>query len=605
MKKNSIKIYFVLGIGFLIVSCQKLNLKPESSIPNDPVFKSTEVGLLTAFVNNIYESFPDACDWGSKLASVSDEAHLNAGSWGGQSALMRSEISPSTLLSFSKGSYLGKFNWGSLYANIRSTNIFLSQIDQSPAPAGLKNPLKGEVYFQRGYLYHLLVSMYGGVPLITKPYLPTDSFSIQRNSFADCIQFVSDQCDSAAKYLPTVQAQQGRATKGAALALKSRILLLAASDLYNTPSVWSGYSHPELVSYTNASSGDRQARWQKAKDAAKAVMDLGLYSLYMPTPASAQEATKNYSNIFLSSGTSEDIFVKYFSTKITHGGWTIYQIGLSQNPCGYHGWGTDAPIQQFVDEYEMIDGTPFSWNNSVEAAAPYDNRDPRFYATVLYNGAKWRARPSDVTGDPDGKIQTGYYYNTSGTLKDGLDANGSGAIDSWNASKSGYYLSKGIDPTVNVTATQQTVPWRFMRYTEVLLNYAEACIGLGQEAEARTYINMIRRRAFMPNITTSGTDLVNSLRHERKIELAFEERRYFDIRRWMICDNAFQPAQNIKIVYGTPSLGFASYIAAAATVPTYSVGTIEARAWDHKFYFLPIDLDEMNKNHDLIQNPFY
>ena len=608
MKRKSIKIYTLFFICSLALSCSKkeLDLTSESAISNDAVFNSSDPGLMRALVNNIYQAFPDATDWGSKLASVSDEAHMNAGSWGGMSALMRSEVSPSSLQSFSSGNYMGKFYWGSLYSSIRQTNLFLSQVDQSPAPAGDKNLLKGEVYFQRGYLYHTLVNMYGGVPLVSKAYVSTDSFSVARNTFAESVQFISDQCDSAAKYLPVVQSEQGRASKGAALALKSRVLLFAASDLYNTPSVWSGYAHPELVSYTNTSASDRQARWQKAKDAAKAVIDLGKYSLYKPDPASADEASKNYGDIFLSSGTSEDIFVKYFSTKITHGGWTIYQVGLSQNPCGYHGWGTDAPIQQFVDDYEMIDGTPFSWSNLSQATAPYQNRDPRFYATVLYNGAQWRARPSDVTGDPEGKIQTGYYYNTSGVKKDGLDANGSGAVDSWNASQTGYYLKKGIDPAINVTATQQTVPWRFMRYTEVLLNYAEACLGLGQESEAKTYLNMVRKRAYMPDVTASGADLVNSLRHERKIELAFEELRYFDIRRWMIAESAFQPAMGINIVYGSPSSGFSSYVAAVAgAAPTYTVKTVENRAWNRKFYFLPIQTEEMNKNYKLIQNPFY
>jgi hypothetical protein len=141
-----------------------------------------------------------------------------------------------------------------------------------------------------------------------------------------------------------------------------------------------------------------------------------------------------------------------------------------------------------------------------------------------------------------------------------------------------------------------------MRYTEVLLNYAEACLALGQEAEAKTYINMIRTRAGMPNINTAGAALVSSLQHERKIELAFEELRYFDIRRWMICQNAYANVQAIAIMYGSPVSFSTTY---GTGTPKYSIKEVDARAWDPKSYFLPIDINEMNKNSKLVQNPGY
>jgi hypothetical protein len=134
------------------------------------------------------------------------------------------------------------------------------------------------------------------------------------------------------------------------------------------------------------------------------------------------------------------------------------------------------------------------------------------------------------------------------------------------------------------------------------LNYAEACIGLGEEAEARKYINMIRARAYMPDITTTGTDLVKSLQHERKIELAFEELRYFDIRRWMICQNAYANVQGVNIMYGSASSFSTTY---GTGTPTYTVVQVDTRSWDPKSYFLPINIDEMHKNYKLVQNPGY
>lgn len=605
MKKIINYILLVLSILLIGISCREdsLDLSPVDAVTDNAVFNSTDAGLMEAFVNNIYMGIPDGYTWGM-ISSITDESHMNAGSWAGMTSIMLSQLTPSNLSAFAGGGYYGRYSWANAYKNIRSANLFLSKVDASPADVDIKNELKGEIFFLRAYYYHLLVALHGGVPIINKAYALTDSFSIERSTYAECIQFISNDCDSAVKYLPVTPGKLGRASQGAALALKSRVLLYAASDLYNTPSIWGSYAHPELVSYTTTSASDRQARWQKAIDAAKAVMDLNQYSLYKPDPASAAEAADNYYGLSISASSPEDIFVRYYTANIT-GSWTTVAPHTFHNPNGYHGWGTEAPTQQMVDEYEMIDGTTFSWTNPSQAAAPYQNRDPRFYATVLYDGARWRARPSDVSGDPIGAIQAGHYYYNATTIKDGLDTGGNnGGVDTWNAGWTGYYLKKGVDINVEPKqgAARQTVPWRFIRYTEVLLNYAEACIGLGQESEALTYINMIRKRAFMPAIATSGTDLVKSLQHERKIELAFEELRYFDIRRWMICESAYADVQGIRIMYGSPTSFSTTY---GTGTPTYTVEVVDDRAWDPKSYFLPISRDEINKNYKLIQNPGY
>jgi SusD family. len=359
--------------------------------------------------------------------------------------------------------------------------------------------MKGEVHFLRAYLYHNLVSMYGGVPIIKKTFGLTDDFNVPRDSYDNCIKFIVSDLDSAAALLPLSYSGNdiGRATKGAALALKSRVLLYAASDLYNSNGSWAGaYSNKELIGYTG---GDRTARWQAAKDAAKAVMDLGQYSLYMPNPGSAAEATKNYGDIFLSKANPEDIFLRYFTVKIDEN-WDGYNPGLYNNPNGWHGWGSNTPNGQMVDSYEMNDGTKFDWNNPAEKTAPYKNRDPRFYASINFDGEVWRPRPSDaVARDPIGVVQTGYYQKPDGTLIPGLDTRNS-PLEDWNGTYTGYYMKKFIDPSINAQYDKQDQPWRYIRYSEILLNYAEACLGLGQEAEAKTYINQIRKRAFMPDV---------------------------------------------------------------------------------------------------------
>ncbi|HTF29081.1 MAG TPA: RagB/SusD family nutrient uptake outer membrane protein, partial [Flavitalea sp.] len=282
-----------------------------------------------------------------------------------------------------------------------------------------------------------------------------------------------------------------------------------------------------------------------------------------------------------------------------------YNPGLYATPNGWNGWGVYTPIGQMVDAYEMKDGTKFDWNNPTIAATPYDNRDPRFYASINYNGAKWRKRSSDViASDPVGVIQTGFYEtwnsNTNSVqIIGGLDTQ-RGPLKDWNGTYTGYYMRKFIDPTVDAEFTKQDVPWRHFRYAEILLNYAEACIALGEDNEAKLYINMIRKRAGMPAITETGQDLNIRYRNERRIELAFEGHRFFDVRRWMIASAAYADAQSVYILYGIRPDKTTS-----PTPTSYTVKTVENREWNPKFYLLPIAIEEINRNNKLIQNPLY
>lgn len=596
------RIYFILMAAVLIsaVSCKKdfMNLQPQDKYSDQAVWK--DPALVQTFVNNIYLGVPHGFS-NIMLSSVVDETMYNADF--GSSNVTKSLITPSDISIFDPGFWTANrermMNWSMVYQFVRPANIFFEKIDQVPFdnPAD-KSRMKGEVYFLRAYLYHNLVSMYGGVPIIKKSFGLNDDFNVPRDSYENSIKAIVSDLDSAAMLLPTsyTGVNKGRATKGAALALKSRVLLYAASDLYNNNGAWAGgFSNKELIGYTG---GDRTARWQAAKDAAKAVMDLNIYSLYKENPASPEEAAKNYGDIFLSKDNPEDIFLRYFTVKIDEN-WDGYNPGLYNNPNGWHGWGSNTPTQQFIDMYEMKDGSKFDWSNPAEKAAPYQNRDPRFYASINYDGAKWRPRPSDAAGrDPIGIVQTGYYEKPDGTLIPGLDTRNS-PLEDWNGTYTGYYMRKFIDPSINAQYDKQDQPWRYIRYTEILLNYAEACLGLGLETEAKTYINKIRRRAGMPDVTETGAALVARYRNERAIELAFEDHRYFDVRRWMIAPQAYTDAKGIGIRYKADASG--NPIGA----PVYSIITAQSRAWNPRFYFFPIKLDELNRNNKLVQNPLY
>lgn len=583
-------ILTILLILIQVTSCKKdfLDKKPLEQYSDAAVW--TDLSLMQTFTNYIYSGLPQEITNRMMMNSLTDESVFNSGS--GSDEATKSLISPSDYVIFDRFPVQQNIRWENDYRRIRSCNLFLEQAGKNTyTDAALKDQLTGEVLFLRAYNYYLLAFYYGGVPIITKPYGLVDDFLLARNTFEETINFIVEDCDKAADLLPLVHASKndGRATKGAALALKSRVLLYAASDLYNSNGSWTnGYANPELVGYVG---GSRIDRWTAAKNAAKAVIDLGAYSLYNAEPAPTDDVAKKYAEIFLSMKTTEDIFVRNFTQATTTG----EPIGFTNSPGGYGGWGNTDPTQQFVDSFEMIDGTKFDWNDPVMAADPYKNREPRFYADINYEGAPWRIRPANGQAlDPVGVVQVGFYQNADGSWNSGLDTRSS-PVAAFAGTYTGYYMRKFIDPTVVIPAYVQNFPFRFIRYTEVLLSYAEACAELGEEVEARNYANMIRKRAGVPDITESGSALVERIQHERTIELSYEsDRHYLDIRRWMTAPQAMTDAKaiDIRVPFG-------------ALKPTYNVFVIQTRKWDDKWYFLPIKLAEMNKNNLLIQNPLY
>jgi len=582
----------------LVVSCKKDFLETEPSTEFSETAVWNDPALAETFINQIYFRLDEPLTVGRMKANLVDEAHYrgNAASLNFNNSVITQDDIPGW------GAQSRYRSWADVYKSIRYCNIFFSKIEEVPASDALtdgktlKDRMTGEAHFLRAYLYFNLASVYGGVPIIKDVYELNSEFTISRHTFAETIAFIVDDLNKAANLLPTANGGNslGRATKGAALALKSRVLLYAASDLYNTP-VFAGFSKPELISYTG---GSRTARWQAAKDAAKAVIDLGAYRLYKANPAPTDQVADNLTEIFLSKYTEEDIFVKFFTTAMGQ------NFGLYSSPNGYHGWGTNAPVAELVDDFEMADGTKFDWSKPAHAAEPYQNREPRFYATILYNEAPWRARPDDVKGlDTLNKVQSGIWekWNSATNSKvqvHGVDTRKS-TVEDWNGSYTGYYVRKYLDPTVEPQYVKQALTWRFIRYAEILLNYAEACLELGADAEARIYINMIRKRAGLPDVTESGAALRERYRNERRIELAFEDHRFFDVRRWVIGPDAYKPIHVAKVVYPLNS----DHTTAEKPIVTHE--RFETHKWNNKAYFLPIMRDEINKNNLLVQNPGY
>ena len=592
----------LLGLG--LTGCNDiLDLTPKDQLSDAAVF--TDPNLAQAFVNDMYRGMGHGL-YEIMLASISDETHFIHNY--NTEPIVKSIITSSDRGALEDGRY-GHFNWANNFSRIRQTNIFLSKIDGTSFDAALKQRMKGEAYFLRAYFYHNLMRMYGGVPLITKVYGLNDDFRVARHSFKETVDFIVANADSATALLPPSYsgADVGRATKGVALALKARVLLYAASDLYNyrvipSDSPYIGYTTPQ----------DRTALWRAAKNAAQAVMDLGTYSLFRPTPASAQEAAQNYAALFLQQTSTEAIMSRFFLTTRDDGAYPNRDNG----PNGYHTWGGNTPIQNLVDDYRMADGSKFDWNNPAHAAAPYANRDPRFYGSILYDGAPWRQRPDDVKKlDAIGVIQTfrqlriidttmvAGHPKVDTTMVPGLDTRDS-PVENWNGAYSGYYIRKFIDPALNAQFIRQQVPWIYFRYAEILLNYAEASIELNELGDAVNVLNQIRQRGGMPLFSAGLGQAVlrDEYRNERRVEMAFEEQRFFDVRRWMIA-----PAVLSKVAGGINVFLDGGNRADRTTWRNYRyvTDTIQARAWNNKMYFMPIRLDELNRNSLLKQNPGY
>jgi len=594
MKKIIYKriIYYFIGFFILIQfsSCKGfLDKQPMDQYGEEAVW--SDLAMMEHFVNNIYWNIGHSFDR-PMIGVFTDESMFDPGSDGGHGNVMKSLITPSDYGVFDTWSRTQKMRWEHHYKYIRACNLFLDQVEgRTYKNEELKKRLLGEVYFLRAYHYHNLVFLYGGAPIIKKAYGLKDDFLAARNTFEECINFIVEDCNKAAELLPLKEegSNYGRATKGAALALKTRVLLYAASDLYNSNASWTkGYANPELIGFVG---DDRNTRWQAAKNAAKSVMDLELYKLHKGEPAQGDSVAQNYDEVFTLNQTSEDIFVRTFTQ--SNQDWTM-NIGQQNLPAGYKGWANVSPINSMVDDFEMKNGEKFDWNNPEQKADPYKNREPRFYVDIFYDGAKWRQRPADViAADPIGIIQTGKYERADGTWLGGLDALNN-PVTTWNGTYTSYYLRKFQDISVNAPMVVTTIPWRFIRYAEILLSYAEACIELGEYSEGRNYINIIRKRAGLPDINASDSELRKALRHERKIELMFEDQRFFDVRRWMIAPQVITEAYGLDIKY--------SY---GKVKPTYDIIHVQDRDWKDRFYFFPIKLDEMNKNKLLIQNPLY
>lgn len=400
---------------------------------------------------------------------------------------------------------------------------------------------------------------------------------------------ICKDCDRAAEILPTAYSSSddfGRATKGAALAVKARTLLYKASPLFGTPS---------------------KERWQAASDANKAVIDLNVYSL--PSVNSADE----YAALFYNIENPEIIFEKLYNTKDPEGGALNY---LFQAPMGAfaggHGWGVWLPTYNAANMFENADGTKFEMKNvksyaikeatvedgkvvykdaTIDATtdSPYQGREMRFYANFIYDGSKW--------GYGDDNRTIGIFEPGEEGVKGGNSSACNTDDEYWNATKTGYYMKKFLNPEYNTDQEDEvdTTPWIFFRLAEIYLNYAECQMELGNKEEALKYINLVRQRVHLPAAT--GADLRAEYEYERRAELMFEGQRFFDLRRW----------KKMPEVYSGDNLPTAMKIYKmkdGTLLYSHDKTVLQQRNFRDAMYWMPVPRYELNKCPNLDGAPY-
>ena len=559
MNKTTIKYMMAALLSVYLTACSDfLNVQPLDSFSNESIF--TDPILTETYVNARYLEIRvgiSTNDYsyarGQGLRFICDEAYHN---FGDQSAYLfnRGEITPDQ----SGGLHN---TWSDYYVAIKNCNIFFANIEKLKTDPKIIDRLKGEITFLRAFFYADLVSRFGGVPIITHVFGLDEDMMVPRNSYEECVSFIVSELDNAASLLPAVHenSNYGRATKGAALALKARILLRAASPYWNT-------------------SNDR-GKWQAAADAAKAVIDLTDNG----SPVYALDA--DYKGLFINSRSREIIFMRMFNQQM---GTNFDKINT---PNGYTGWSQTCILQDMVDAYEMADGTmPTEEAEYAPGNTPWQNREPRFYASIVCDGQQFRGREIE------------FFISASGNrANSGIDSEQS-SIENWNASKSHYTMRKFMNESLTDMATAiSTQPWIYIRLAEMYLNYAEAMFELGDENTALLYINRIRERArgdnpnVLPDIRVSGEALREKIRHERRIELAFEDHRYFDVRRWKIADiTENKPARKITIVRDD-----------VTHEKTYTIEVLQERRFLPQHYLMPIPRSEIQRAPQIEQNTGY
>ncbi|MGX5818914.1 RagB/SusD family nutrient uptake outer membrane protein [Chitinophaga lutea] len=564
MKSKIIALTIIATLAASMQHCKKGFLDRAATTQQQDADIFTTFAMVDQVVNNLYSRMRGTYTYlgGYNMGPATDEGK-DASNWMGS-------------MRFNNGSWSGNDNpigntWRDNYVAIRQANTILENVAKYKTPDDPNNPgflenRIGEVYFLRAYFLAELMRQFGGAIIVTKSIEQTDAEALNkpRSTYDECLAQVIADCDEAFKrvkfsYDPNTAA--GRITKGACLALKARMTLFSASPLWANAGKTSYQG--DITSGTFPSD---PAKWQKAAAAAKAVIDLKdgdgklVYELE-PTLAARLDMFKTRTLL-----SKEVIFVRMREANQDYDRYIF--------PKGYGGWSGCAPSQNLVDDYEMKNGLPINDPASgYNERTPYANRDARLAADILYNGAMWKGRKVETYAGGRDRQSTETDYT-----------------------RTGYFTRKLADE--NITPGQSGSRWIHgiaFRLAEMYLSYAEALNEYEpSNPDIRTYVNLVRTRAGQPALPAGLTQdqMRQRIRNERRIELAFENHRFWDVRRWKIAENTEKELWGMRPV-------------ADATYPDgyrYERFKVEDRPWRNAMYQIPVTTDETLRNPNLKQN---
>lgn len=500
-----IKTVCLAGTFALLSACEDwLEIEPKDRFGDTTVWGSEENADM--FLNDIYNQLPHLNNETQNLDQYSDNSYVGAEWMNARTTIYTGALSPTSWI---PGPW-DMWKWGrqnnddakGQYERIRSCNLFINKVKESDFSADYKKERLAEARFLRAWFYHYLWMAYGGVPVITEVLdnnVSTDIF-YPRETAQKTFEFIDKELDEIKEDLPDRRsgADLGRASKGAILTLKGWVELFHASELRNP--------------------GKDKKRWEAAAATLQDVIGLGVYHLQPTILDLWTEATNNNDEVIFdfqmskqNGGRREGLFGP------------VFVKGVQSS------WGNMQPTQELVDDYCMANGLPISDPASgYDKNNPYKGREKRFYQSILYDGSMWQGEEIITrvgVGSPN-EIDTSSESDVTNT---------------------GYYTRKTIDESVNGADNLQMsngmANYIFFRYADVLLMYAEASLEAGDKPTAVKYLDMVRTRGDnMPSIEDTypqgitENQLREVIRRDRRIELAFEDKRWWDILRWKICD---------------------------------------------------------------------
>lgn len=577
----------IISVVMLLLAsgCSKSKFLEETTTTNlneQTVFSDSSYAM--GFLNEIYSkvgfSFsPTRFSENGGLDAASSEADVpRAGVAATSMGFATGSITPVTVTDDA---------WKTCYAQIRAVNQYLKHVPTLPFDQNLQKRTAAEARFLRAWYYFNLLKHYGGVPLVGDTiFSDKDRISGERNSFEECVNYIVSECDEAAKDLPVRQQglEYGRAGAGACKALKARVLLYAASPLFNGPNNFNtALSEPlrSAVGYTNADNN----RWKLAADAARAVIALGTYQIYNSTGSVSGQTIQPFQNMFYQRVNSEYIFARMQNGK--------KDFETCWMPPSRGGDGKGAyPYQELVDAFLMKNGKMISSPGSgYNPARPYDNRDPRLDYTIMHDSSLivlYTDGLQPIMGQP---------------VKFYVDA-GSDAV--FKRTTTGYYVNKMLKPDIAGNCIHGTDRcWPLIRLGEMYLDFAEAENEFaGPTQEVYDAIIALRKRAGIEPGADNGygltagmsqVDMRAVIRNERRIELAFEEHWFWDVRRWMIAETTENTVMH----------GMKVTRSSATATPVFETFDVRKRNFRNSMYLFPIPQGEVAKSTQLLQNPYW